>query len=1155
VDTLNIPIFFKDKNGSYQGCNKPFEKLMGVTRKQIKGKKVFELWPGDQAQMYHQKDLELLNAPLENTQTYEYTVTAADGNTRNVIFYKNILQDQNNHVIGLIGSFLDITDRKRSEEEVHKNKEHYKKLIDTTPSAIFTVDSNKRITSWNKKAEDITGYNSKEVIGHQCYKFALYPCIDKCGLLSTDVSKPIMGKECSIRTKRGQTKYVSKNVECLYDPDGNITGGIESFVDITENKLQRQTLEQFRLALDSSADSIFIIDRYKMKFIDFNETACKSLGYTKDELLSLGPQDIKPRYSKEELKSRFDELADSKKNGVIQTVHQTKTGLQFPVEVFLTPIITQSDDTVLIASVRDVTERLHLENELRQNEQKLSTILQNINIGIALINPRMQILFCNHAMREWFHPGKTERNIFCYKSFNQVPMDTICPGCPTQLSLQDGQRHESVMEKDTVNGKRPFHVTTFPIKDSQGGTTSVIEMVEDISERMKYENNLKNANQEWEATFNSITDMIAIQDKDFKLIRANKAFVDAFGGKSERLIGRKCYEIFHNLKQPFHQCPLVKSLQTHQPRTEQFWEPHLKIFLEVNVSPIYTENQELIGCVHIAKDISERKKNENEIMETLSVTQNLLEDLEEARSKAEQSATAKTQFLANMSHEIRTPMNAILGFCNLLKKTGLTDKQNNYLDTVLSSGNLLLSIINDILDYSKIEAKSIQLESIDFNIIYLVHDVFKIILMKASGKPIDTYIDVDDDLPVFLNGDPTRLRQILINLLGNAMKFTRSGSVGIILKKIPVSLENHPRVKISVKDTGIGIDENLTKTIFEPFSQADGSITRKFGGTGLGLSICKSLVDAMGGQMGVNSTLNKGSEFYCIIPFQKAAKKQDSEYLINNEILRGKKVIIVDDVEVIRKVHVKCCESLGMDIIAAEISGQKVLEKMETLKEQGVIPDLILCDVLMKDVDGYELSKILRSKAEFKNVKIIAVTSDSQIGQANRAKKAGFDGYLGKPLTQKDLGNIIRSVMSNVTLSKEITTRHTAREKVCSKTKVLVVEDRLPNQMLLREYLNDMGIEGTYMENGQQALRHLRENPDYSLILMDLHMPVMGGIEATRIIRQEISKDIPIIALTAAVFNEDRAKAFDVGMNDFLTKPVDPDKLIECVKKHSSDKT
>lgn len=546
-----------------------------------------------------------------------------------------------------------------------------------------------------------------------------------------------------------------------------------------------------------------------------------------------------------------------------------------------------------------------------------------------------------------------------------------------------------------------------------------------------------------------------------------------------------------------------------------------------------------------------------ELEEIQKANLNILEDFQETKKQAEEASRTKSHFLANMSHEIRTPLNAILGFSDLLQKSQLNAEQKKYLDVVSSSGELLLSIISDILDISKVEAGKIKLENIDFRLDYLVENTMNMIRGRLGGKNIQLTARVHEGIHHNLIGDPTRLRQVLINLLGNAVKFTSAGEVGISVN-VDSQLPEEPdyvMLKFIVHDTGIGIPLDKQTLIFEPFTQADSSTTRQFGGTGLGLTITKQLVELMGGKIWLESKEGQGTKFYFTVKLKKgqAPNVQDIQ-ILPLEKLKGKKVYIVDETKSSRELLHTICQELGMAVPLATHSIKdiiKVLEQKISLKEP--MPDLILSDLLKSDAEVQDLAAILHGNKNYAGIKFIAISSEAKPGIANFAQKQGFSGYLPKPFTRQELSQVIRTVLGDRRQQKngQIVTKHLAQEISLKGIKILVVEDNVPNQQLLRAYFKIIGCDAEFANNGQEAIEMLSRNEKFDVCLMDMQMPVLGGIEATKFIRKNINKELPIIALTAGALKEDQENCLNAGMNDFLTKPINMAILKEKIALYS----
>ena len=551
----------------------------------------------------------------------------------------------------------------------------------------------------------------------------------------------------------------------------------------------------------------------------------------------------------------------------------------------------------------------------------------------------------------------------------------------------------------------------------------------------------------------------------------------------------------------------------------------------------------LIGSEHLftglVRDSSERKRVENA--------------LQEAKNNAETADQAKSDFLANMSHEIRTPMNAVIGLSHLAMQTELTEQQSDYLTKINSSALALLGIINDILDFSKIEAGKMELDSVAFNLNEVLDRISTIVAYKASEKGLEFIFSQSENVPDSLIGDPLRLGQILLNLVTNALKFTDKGDIVVSIELIEQTT-NRVMLKFSVQDTGIGLSNKQTKILFKAFSQADTSTTRVYGGTGLGLSISNRLTELMGGEIGVESELNKGSTFWFTadLEYEASAKVKSKSQFVSD--LQGMRVLIVDDNDSSREILSKTLRDFSLDVSAVS-SGEEALEIIAKASgSDGELYELILMDWKMPGMDGIEVSRRIKENKQLSHIPtIIMVTACGQLEVKQQAEEIGLEGLLVKPVTPSAMLDVIMTAFGQEQLPGHISQKKQVRnidaiEDILG-AKVLLVEDNKINQQVERELLERNGFDVLVASNGQAALVAVKK-VSFDIVFMDLEMPIMDGYQATCEIRKDSKfNKLPIIALTAHAMEEFREKCLQVGMNDHLSKPVDPDDLFDMLVK------
>jgi two-component system sensor histidine kinase/response regulator len=618
----------------------------------------------------------------------------------------------------------------------------------------------------------------------------------------------------------------------------------------------------------------------------------------------------------------------------------------------------------------------------------------------------------------------------------------------------------------------------------------------------------------------SINDSVYITDMDNRIIFVNKAFCKTYGYEEGDILGRDSNVLGEvGLKDEFY----------HRRKDGNTFP------VSLSRSTIKDEAGNEVAVIGVVRDITEQKRAE--------------EELKKAKEAAEVANSAKSQFLAVMSHEIRTPMNAIIGMADLLWETNLTPEQREYVRIFRRAGDTLLNLINDLLDLSKVEAGRLELENIGFDLCELIEKTVEILAVRAHEKGIELNSYISPDVPTNLVGDPNRLRQILINLVGNAIKFTEEGEV--VLR-----VENNNETKdgvcllFSIRDTGIGIPSERLSVIFDNFTQVDSSITRKYGGTGLGLSISRRLVELMKGSIWVESRFGEGSTFYFTAQFGIQSEPRPISPPPPAD-LKGLRTLVVDDNATNRFILREMLSGWGALVTEAE-SGEQGLVKLKQAEESGAPYRLLLLDRRMPGIDGFELAEYIKKDLGTTGMTILMLTSDNRQNDIKRCQELGISAYLVKPIKRYDLINTISGAINKTEFTSEepqIVEKSTDSDGQHA-LRILLAEDSEDNRLLIQSYLKNTPHQIDIAENGEIAVEKFKTGR-YDIVLMDMQMPVMDGYTATQTIRNwerdRGIKHIPIVALTAYALKEEMQKSIGAGCTTHITKPVKKTTLIETI--------
>ena len=781
----------------------------------------------------------------------------------------------------------------------------------------------------------------------------------------------------------------------------------------------------------------------------------------------------------------------------------------------------------------DETDRKMAEAALSQERYLLQMLMSHLPDSIYFKDAQSRFVRVSKGLSDKFGlkdpqqaVGKADRDFFSEDHALQALEDE-------KRVMASGQPILSKEERETwPDGHTTWVLSTkLALRDQRGQVIGTFGISRDITEQKLAERALIESEARKRAVFEAAIDCIITLDEGGRIIEWNPAAERVFGYTLREVSGREMEEVlFPHIGRDNGSSVLERrssefnSTVGNRVETTAVRKNGERFIAEMSVQPIPLDGTLLMTV--FLRDITRRKRAE--------------EELRNAKETAEAASKAKSDFLANMSHEIRTPMNAVIGMTQLVLDTGLAPMQREYLEIVRESGESLLGIINDILDFSKIEAGKLDLEEIPFDLRESVGDTMRALAVRAHAKGLELVCRVQPEVADFITGDPGRIRQILTNLVGNAIKFTEQGEVVV---NVDVRVETDERIELhfSVTDTGIGIPKAKQQKIFEAFEQADTSTTRRYGGTGLGLAICSRLVSLMGGRVWVESEESTGSAFHFTAWFDRAESDGADPRAALRSRLIDLRVLVVDDNATNRRILQEILKNWRMQPILVA-GAQDALETMRTAHRAGETFDLVLTDANMPDVDGFTLAEKIKADPELASSVIMMLTSGDRPGDVARCEHLGIASYLMKPIKQSELFDAIAAAVSPDDLepAPAVVNRISGIEPAQRPLRILLAEDSLVNQKLAIGLLQRAGHTLQIANNGKEALAAL-ETRAFDLVLMDVQMPVMDGLEATMAIRRRehsTGGHIPIIAMTAHAMKGDRERCLASGMDEYVAKPI-----------------
>ncbi len=1021
------------------------------------------------------------------------------------------------------------------------------KVATHTSNSVLVTDAQLRIVWVNASFERLTGHSATEALGRTPGELLNNDATDMAEVQRMNAALRAgqsVRTQLQNRSKSGRDYWVETEMQPLRDASGNFAGYVSIETDITARK---ESQDKLLSALRFSDSLMRTLNLYSIvsqtdpagTITKVNEGFCKITGYTENELVGASHNIVNSGVHPRSFWTEVWRTITANQPWRGEVCNQAKDGSFYWVDSMIAPFTNAQGEIERYISVRmDITARKKLEQEINERHDLLQNILRNIPVGLSVMDRNLNLVADNALFRKLLDlpdslfagPVITFESIIRFNALR----GEYGPGDPELLiaAIVERARHAQAHQFER---QRPGGIT-IEIRGAPMPGGGFVTSYTDITERKAAEERVRHQENLLRGAIDAINEAFILFDPDDRMVYCNEKTRQLYPRSADVIVAGGKFEDIIRIGAQRGEYPNAVG------REEEWVAERMAIHRAGNSNLVHQ-----LADGRWLRSIDRKLPDGHSVGFRIDIT-----ELKSATEAAEQASRSKSQFLANMSHEIRTPMNAILGMLKLMQGTELTARQFDYVSKTEGAAKSLLGLLNDILDFSKVEAGKMTLDPQPFRLDQLLRDLSVIFSANVGAKPVEVLFDIDPMVPKALVGDAMRLQQVLINLGGNAIKFTARGEV--VLKVEVLAREGYEvLLRFAVRDSGIGIAPENLAHIFDGFSQAEASTTRRFGGTGLGLSICKRLVALMGGELMLESTLGQGSTFHFTVRLPSVDLTEAEMLAQNQSAVTPLTALVIDDNSTARDVAAAMIESLGWHVDLAA-SGAEAIALCEAKLKLGPFPyQAVFVDWQMPGMDGWQTSQRLRDLSAGEPAPIVVmVTAHGREMLAHRSarEQSLLDAFLVKPVTASMLFDAVvdtKAAYANPKLRRLMDTKTDGRR--LTGLRLLVVEDNLINQQVAQELLVAEGAQVEIAGNGQLGVQAVANaKPAFDAVLMDIQMPVMDGFDATRAIRKDLGlSQLPIIAMTANAMPADRLACLDAGMNEHVGKPFDLNALVEIL--------